>query len=96
MTNGAERALRAGAVGRKNWIQIGNVRGGQGAAVLFSLVQTCKAIGVDPKTYLRDVLERIAKESDVTKLTPHGWKEHFAAAVAGQRDALLAKLVRAS
>ena len=92
--NGAERALRAVAVGRKNWMQIGNVRGGQGAAVLYSLVQTCKAIGVDPKTYLRDVLERIAKESDVTKLTPRGWKKHFAAEVAAQRDSLLAKLAK--
>jgi transposase len=94
--NGAERALRAVAVGRKNWMQIGNVRGGQGAAVLYSLVQTCKAIGVDPRTYVRDVLERIAKESDVEKLTPHGWKKHFAAEVAAQRDSILARLAAAN
>ncbi|HWH41394.1 MAG TPA: transposase [Usitatibacter sp.] len=90
--NAAERALRAVAVGRKNWMMIGNVRGGRGAAVLYSLVQTCKAIGVDPRTYVRDVLERIAKESDVEKLTPHGWQKHFAAEVAAQRDTLLTKL----
>ena len=93
--NGAERALRAVAVGRKNWIQIGNVRGGQGAAVLFSLVQTCKTIGVDPKTYLRDVLLRIATESDASKLTPHGWKKHFCATVAAERDRVLAAAVAA-
>ena len=57
------------------------MRVGKGAAALFSLVQTCKAIGIDPKTYVRDVLERIAKESEVTKLTPHGWKQHFASDV---------------
>jgi len=34
-----------------------------------------------PQTYLRDVLLRIGRESDVTKLTPHGWKKHFAAEV---------------
>jgi hypothetical protein len=83
-------------VSMRNWILIGNVRGGKGAAVLFSLVQTCKAIGIDPKTYLRDVLERIAKESEVTKLTPHGWKQHFAPEVAAQRDSLLAAAVAAS
>jgi transposase len=94
--NGAERALRAVAVGRKNWILIGNVRGGKCAAILYSLVQTAKAIGIDPKTYLRDVLERIAKEADVEKLTPHGWQQHFAAEVAAERDRLLAAAVAAS
>jgi len=74
----AERALRAVAVGRKNWLMIGNERGGNAAAVLYTLVQTCKEIGVVPQTYLRDVLLRIGRESDVSKLTPHGWKEHFA------------------
>jgi len=74
----AERALRAVAVGRKNWLMIGNERGGNAAAVLYTLVQTCKEIGVVPQTYLRDVLLRIGRESDVSKLTPHGWKKHFA------------------
>ncbi|MBL8839922.1 MAG: transposase [Planctomycetes bacterium] len=77
----AERALRAVAVGRKNWLMVGNVRGGKAAAVLYSLVQTCKEIGIVPQFYLRDVLLRIGRESDVTKLTPHGWKIHFAGQV---------------
>ncbi|MGH7341451.1 MAG: IS66 family transposase, partial [Candidatus Rokuibacteriota bacterium] len=94
--NGAERSLRAVAVGRKNWVQIGNVRGGEGAAILLSLVQTCKAIGIDPQTYVRDVLERVQKEPDVAKLTPRGWKQHFAQEVAAQRDYLLAAAVAAS
>jgi hypothetical protein len=75
-------------------MMIGSVRGGQEAAIL--LVQTCKAIGVDPKTYLNDVLERIAKESNVTKCTPRGWRKHFAAEVAAARDVLLTKLATAS
>ena len=77
----AERALRAVAVGRKNWLMVGNVRGGKAAAVLYTLVQTCKEIGVVPQTYLRDVLIRIGRETDVAKLTPHGWKQHFAGQV---------------
>jgi hypothetical protein len=54
--NAAERALRTVAVGRKNWIFFGNERGGQTAAVMYSLLATCKEHGVDPRTYLRDVL----------------------------------------
>ena len=94
--NGAERALRAAAVGRKNWILIGNLRGGKGAAILYSLVQTAKAIGLDPKTYLADVRERIGKETDVTKRTPHGWQQHFAPLVAAERDRFRAAAVAAS
>lgn len=94
--NGAERALRAVAVGRKNWTQIGNVRGGEGAAILYSLVQSARSIGIDPKTYVRDVLERIAKEPDLAKLTPRGWKQHFAAQAAARRDRLLVAAVSAS
>jgi transposase len=93
--NAAERALRVVAVGRKNWIQIGNERGGKAAATLYSLVMTCKAIGIDPKTYLADVLLRIGKESDVKKLTPRGWKKHFAHVVAAKSSPVLAAAVAA-
>lgn len=75
--NRSERSLRCFAVGRKNWLFFQTPEGGTTAVILMSLVQTAKAIGVDPKIYLRDVLVRIARESDVTKLTPHGWKRHF-------------------
>lgn len=77
----AERALRAVAVGRKNWIMIGNQRGGHAAAVLFSLVQTCKAHGIVPQTYLRDVLLRVRHEREPRRLLPLEWKVHFASQV---------------
>ena len=69
------------------------MRGGEGAAILYSLVQTAKSIGIDPKTYIGDVLERVKKEPDHAKLTPRGWKEHFVAEVAAQRNRLLAAAV---
>jgi len=75
--NPAERALRAVAVGRKNWLFFQTEGGGETAVVMLSLVMTAKAAGIDPRTYLRDVLLRIARETDVEKLTPHGWKKHF-------------------
>ncbi len=93
--NAAERGLRTVAVGRKNWNVLGNERGAKAAAILFSIVMTTKAIGVDPRTYFADVLLRVAKESDVKKLTPHGWKTHFASVVAAKADPLVAAAVAA-
>ena len=84
--NLAERALRHFAVGRKNWLFFQTEGGGKTAAVLASLLQTARAIGIDPKTYFRDVLLRIGSESDVTKLTPHGWKQHFAQDLADHHE----------
>ena len=90
--NGAERALRTVAVGRKNWIFFGNERGGKTAAVMYSLIATCKEHGVDPRTYLRDVLLRIAKSSDVRELTPYGWKQKWAKVVEAHRASILERL----
>ena len=54
--NLSERTLRAIAVGRKNWGVLGSDTGGQTAAVLYSVVGTCKHLGIDPFVYLRDAL----------------------------------------
>jgi transposase len=58
--NAAERALRAVALGRKNYLFAGSDRGGERAAAIYSLVGTAKLNGLDPEGYLRDVLSRIA------------------------------------
>ena len=58
--NAAERALRVVALGRKNYLFAGSDRGGERAAAIYSLIGTAKLNGVDPETYLRDVLSRIA------------------------------------
>ncbi len=58
--NAAERALRAVALGRKNYLFAGSDAGGERAAAIYSLIGTAKLNGVDPETYLRDVLSRIA------------------------------------
>lgn len=52
----AERALRGVALGRKNWLFAGSDQGGQRAAAIYSLTQTCKLNGIDPEAYLRHVL----------------------------------------
>lgn len=54
--NLSERTLRAIALGRNNWGVIGSEVGGRTAAVLYSVVGTCKHVGIDPFAYLRDAL----------------------------------------
>jgi transposase len=58
--NTAERTLRGVVLGRKNYLHFGSDSGGSRAAIIYSLVGTCKLNGVDPYAYLRHVLERIA------------------------------------
>jgi len=58
--NAAERALRAVALGRKNYLFAGSDSGGERAATIYSLIGTAKLNGIDPEAYLRRVLERIA------------------------------------
>jgi transposase len=54
--NLSERALRAVALGRNNWGVLGSETGGRTAAVLYSVVGTCKYLGIDPFVYLREAL----------------------------------------
>jgi len=91
--NRSERAMKPLAVGRKNWLFVQNEAGGKTAAIVMSLVMTAEAAGVNVKLYLRDVLQRIASETDVEKLLPHAWKEHFEAEVVARRDAIIDLLV---
>ena len=58
--NAAERALRAVALGRKNYLFAGSDRGGESAAGIYSLIGTAKLNGVNPESYLRNLLCRIA------------------------------------
>jgi transposase len=58
--NAAERALRAVALGRKNYLFCGSDAGGERAAAMYSLIGTAKLNGLDPEAYLRYVIERIA------------------------------------
>lgn len=58
--NSAERALRAVALGRKNFLFAGSNAGGERAAAMYSLIGTAKLNGIDPEAYLAAVLARIA------------------------------------
>ena len=74
--NAAERALRGVALGRKAWLFCGSDRGGERAAVLYSLIVTAKMNGIDPQAWLADVLARIAEHPArrLDDLLPWNWK----------------------
>ncbi len=57
--NGGERSPRGLAVGRKHWMFFGSDQGGGTAAVLTSLIATCKRLGIDPFAHLRDIFRHI-------------------------------------
>jgi hypothetical protein len=80
-TNHLERAIRPIAIGRKNWLFCSTEVGAKHVGVVQSLLMTCRLHGVDPYTYLVDVLQRMDRcpNSEVERLTPRLWKEHFAA-----------------
>lgn len=91
--NAAERALRAVAVGRKNWIFFANERGGRTAAILYGLIATCNEHEIDPRTYLRDVLLRVKDGTPPAELTPYVWKAKWKPVVETHRASILERLL---
>jgi len=73
--NAAERALRTLALGRKAWLFAGSDRGGQRAAMMYSLITTAKMNDVDPQAWLADILGRIANHPvhRLDELMPWNW-----------------------
>ena len=73
--NAAESALRVVALGRKNFMFVGNPDCGENLAGLYSLIATCDLHGVDPLEYLKDVLLRVDVHpaADIDQILPHRW-----------------------
>lgn len=73
--NAAERAVRPLAIGRKNWLFVGSEDGGIACAVILSLVQTCRALRINPQEYLEDILRRIMSypNNQLNDLLPENW-----------------------
>ena len=78
--NGAERALKPVALGRKNFLFVGSEGGGRSAAIAYTLIETAKLNGINPQAWLSDVLGRIAdhKITRIHELLP--WRYAAAAA----------------
>lgn len=73
--NLVENALRGVSLGRKNWLFIGSVKGGEHAAIFYSLIETCRLNGIDPQAWLTDIIERIGEHpiNRIDELLPWVW-----------------------
>ncbi len=74
--NAAERAMRPIALGRKNYLFFGSDKGGETAAILYSLIASADKQGLNPFEYLRDVLDRLPDTplSRLDDFLPDRWK----------------------
>jgi transposase len=74
--NIAERAIKPLVIGRKNWLFVGSKDGGRATATILSLVQTCRALDIDPGKYLNDILGRFMGHpaNRIEELLPDKWK----------------------
>ena len=74
--NTAERAIKPLVIGRKNWLFAGSHRGAKNAAVLYSLIETCKQNKINPADFLADVLQRLPTHlmKNIRVLLPYHWK----------------------
>ena len=79
-TNHLERALRPIPMGKRNWLFTSTEVGARRVGIIQSLLVTCRLHGVDPYTYLVDVLQRISEHpaKRVRELTPRMWNSLFA------------------
>jgi transposase len=75
--NLVENAIRPTALGKKNWLFFGSEEAGQRSAVMYTLIENCRMHGVEPYTYLKDVLARLPRTTnrEVDQLTPLKWKQ---------------------
>jgi len=78
--NRCERSIRPIAIGRRNWLFAGSVRGGEAAAVVYTLIECCRLAKVDMASYLADVLVRVATHpaDRLEELVPSRWAQTIA------------------
>ena len=73
--NLVENAIRPTALGKKNWLFFGDANAGERGAVLYSIIESCRRHGVEPYSYLRDVLTRLPSMTNrqIKDIVPKAW-----------------------
>jgi transposase len=73
--NLVENAIRPTAVGKKNWLFIGEAGAGERSAIVFTVIEACRRRGINPFDYLRDVFTRMPQmdAKDYASLAPEAW-----------------------
>jgi transposase len=79
--NLVENAIRPTALGKKNWLFIGEAGAGDRGAILYTIIECCRRRNIDPYTYLRDVLTRLPRMTNhqIPEVTPQAWAKSLRA-----------------
>ena len=70
--NLVENAIRPTAIGKKNWLFIGQAAAGERSAIIYTVIESCRRRGINPYAYLRDVLTRLPNMTNkqIPEVTP--------------------------
>ena len=93
--NRVENAIRPTAVGKKNWLFVGDAQAGARAATFYTMMANCRAHAIDPYAYLKDLFTRLPAMTNrqVHTITPSAWAAQHQAQLpvpAAPHDAVLA------
>ena len=86
--NLVENAIRPTAIGKKNWLFFGSPNSGQDSAILYSLIETCRKLGINPADYLRELFDALPamEQKEIPHWTPAKWKSFREAPVAPEKS----------
>ena len=72
---GIKNAIRPTALGKKNWLFIGEAGAGDRSAILYTVIESCRRRKLDPYAYLKDVLSRLPQMTNrqIPEVTPQAW-----------------------
>ena len=75
--NSGERVIRKIVIGKKNWMFVGSPKAGESMAILYSFVQTCRALKINPNEYLEDIFKKLPSHphKNLHELLPDQWKK---------------------
>jgi transposase len=73
--NLVENAIRPTAIGKKNWLFIGQAEAGERSAIIYTVIESCRRRGLNPSAYLREVLTRLPRMTNrqIPEVTPQAW-----------------------
>lgn len=73
--NLVENAIRPTAIGKKNWLFIGQAEAGERSAIIYTVIESCRRRGLNPYAYLKDVLTRLPNMTNkqIPEVTPQVW-----------------------
>jgi transposase len=77
--NLVENAIRPTAVGKKNWLFVGEAEAGDRSAIIYTVIESCRRRGLNPFAYLRDIFTRLPSATNwqVKDLTPEAWAKRL-------------------